>query len=197
MSTACWRALRERGITCGVVAGHSLGEYSALVAAGALTFADALRLVRRRGQVMEEAAASTPGGMLAVLGVSDEEAQALCREVAAADGIVGPANYNAPGQIVVSGSTEALAALRALAKARGVKAIPLPVSGPFHSPLMQPAADAFAGALAQVPIVAPSIPVIPNVTATPTTIRRSFVTHYRDKSPVPCSGCAVCMRCAT
>ncbi len=168
MSTACWRALAERGFACAVVAGHSLGEYSALVAAGALTFPDALRLVHRRGELMEEAAASTPGSMLAVLGASDGDVAALCREIAPEHGVVVPANYNAPGQIVVSGDTEALAALRALAKSRGMKAIPLPVSGPFHSPLMQPAAGAFAEILAQVSIAEPTIPIVPNVTATPT-----------------------------
>jgi len=169
MSTAYWRLLAERGLTCAVAAGHSLGEYSALVAAGALSFPDAVRLVRTRGQLMEEAAAANPGSMLAVLGASDEDVQALCEEVATSTGIVVPANYNSPGQVVVSGTSEAVAALRALAKTRGIKAIPLQVSGPFHSPLMEPAAAAFAAVLADVPIAAPAIPVVPNVTATPTT----------------------------
>lgn len=169
ISTACWRVLRERGFSCAVAAGHSLGEYSALVAADALSFPDALRLVRRRGQLMEEAAAATPGAMLAVLGASDEDVQALCVEVSAEHGAVVPANYNAPGQVVVSGTSAAVTALRAAAKARGVKAIPLQVSGPFHSPLMQTAAEAFAEILAQITISTPSIPVVPNVTAVPTT----------------------------
>lgn len=168
ISTAYWRVLCARGFTCAVVAGHSLGEYSALVAAGALHFPEALRLVRRRGELMEDAAARTPGGMLALLGAGDAEVQALCDEVSATQGVVAPANYNAPGQVVVSGDTQALQALRALAKARGVKAIPLPVSGAFHSALMLSAATAFTEVLAQVTITAPSIPIVPNITATPT-----------------------------
>ncbi len=169
ISTAYWRVLSERGFSCAVVAGHSLGEYSALVAVGALSFPEALRLVHRRGELMEEAAARNPGGMLAVLGAGDDVVQALCDEVSAEHGVVAPANYNAPGQVVVSGEVQALAALRVLAKTRGVKAIPLQVSGPFHSSLMLSAATAFTEVLAHVPLTAPSIPIVPNITATPTT----------------------------
>jgi len=166
--TAYWRLLCEHGFSCAIVAGHSLGEYSALVAAGALSFPEALRLVRRRGELMEEAAACNPGSMLAVLGADDALVQALCTEVAAEHGVVAPANYNAPGQVVVSGDTEAITALRTLAKSRGVKAIPLQVSGPFHSALMQSAAALFTKVLADVPITTPTIPIVPNVTASPT-----------------------------
>jgi [acyl-carrier-protein] S-malonyltransferase len=168
MSTALWRALAPRELSLAAVAGHSLGEYSALVAAGALTFPDALRLVRRRGELMEEAGAAQPGGMAAVIGLADDEVAALCAEVAE-HGILVPANYNSPGQVVVSGETAAIDALRALGKERRVRVLPLPVSGPFHSPLMQPAADAFAAVLAAVPISVPAVPVVPNVTAEPTT----------------------------
>lgn len=168
MSTALWRVLSERGVTLDIVAGHSLGEYSALVAAGTLTFADALRLVRRRGEVMEEAAIAHPGGMAAILTLDDAVVEELCREVSAEHGIVTPANFNAPGQVVVSGESTAIAAIRAAAKARGGKAVPLAVSGPFHSPLMQTAAEAFSAALAAVPMLPPTMPIVPNVTGVPT-----------------------------
>jgi len=169
ISTACWRVLASRDFQCDAVAGHSLGEYSALVAAGALAFPDALRLVRRRGELMEEAAAHAPGGMAAILGLSDAEVRELCEDVAKDHGTLVAANFNSPGQVVVSGTSDAIAAARNAAKECGARAIPLAVSGPFHSPLMREAADAFAEVLATVPIAVPSIPVIPNVTADPTT----------------------------
>lgn len=169
ISAAYWRILAARGFVCGVVAGHSLGEYSALVAAGALTFPDALQLVRARGELMEAASLAHPGGMAAVIGMENEAVEALCAEVAAEHGALSPANYNSPGQVVVSGENAAIAALRAVARERGVRAIPLPVSGAFHSPLMQAAADAFATVLAQAPIAAPTVPVVQNVTARATT----------------------------
>jgi [acyl-carrier-protein] S-malonyltransferase len=168
MSTAYWRVLAARGFTCAVVAGHSLGEYSALVAAGALQFPDALRLVRRRGELMEAAAAAHPGGMAAILGLADDAVRALCTEVAAEYGTLTPANFNAPGQVVVSGESAAITAVRAAAKARGGRAIPLAVSGPFHSPLMQSAAEAFFTVLQTVEIRPPIMPIVPNVTAQPT-----------------------------
>lgn len=166
MSTAFWRLLQTQEFSCAVVAGHSLGEYSALVAAGALTFADAVQLVRRRGLLMEQAALEHPGGMAAIIGASDEDVQTLCADIASEHGVLVPANYNAPGQVVVSGETTAISALRAAVKARGMKAIPLAVSGPFHSPLMQSAADAFRSVLADVTIHTPNFPIVPNVTAT-------------------------------
>jgi [acyl-carrier-protein] S-malonyltransferase len=168
VSTAYWRALQEDGLTCGMVAGHSLGEYSALVAAGALTFPDALRLVRRRGELMEAAANNHPGGMAAVLGMADADVAALCVEVAATHGTLVAANYNAPGQVVVSGVAAAIAAVREIARARGGRVLPLPVSGAFHSPLMAEAAAGFATALAEVVIHTPTVPVVQNVTALPT-----------------------------
>ncbi len=168
VSIAYWRVLAAQGFSCMVMAGHSLGEYSALTAAGALAFPDALRLVRRRGELMEEAALAHPGGMAAVIGLSDEEVVDLCAETAARYGTLAPANYNAPGQIVVSGVAEALTALRAAGKSRGARVIPLAVSGPFHSPLMADAATAFRAVLDAVAIAIPSVPVVPNVTATPT-----------------------------
>ncbi|MHB0940048.1 MAG: ACP S-malonyltransferase [Armatimonadota bacterium] len=168
ISTAYWRVLASHDFRCDAVAGHSLGEYSALVAAGALSFPDALRLVRRRGELMEEAAARRPGGMAAVIGPTDAEVRELCDEVSKAHGTLTAANYNSPGQVVVSGTLDAIAAVRSAAKERGARAIPLAVSGPFHSPLMREAAAAFGEILAEVPIAVPSVPVIPNVTADPT-----------------------------
>ena len=169
ISTAYWRVLASLDFRCDTVAGHSLGEYSALVAAGALAFPDALRLVRRRGELMEEAAARRPGGMAAIIGLSDAEVRELCDEVSQAHGTLAAANYNSPGQVVVSGTQDAISAMRGAVKERGARAIPLAVSGPFHSPLMREAAAAFAEILAEVPMAEPAVPVIPNVTADPTT----------------------------
>ena len=169
MSTACWRLLAATGFSCAIVAGHSLGEYSALVAAGALNYADALRLVRCRGELMEETAAAHPGAMAAVLGMDDADVEALCLQVSSDTGIVTPANYNSPGQIVVSGESAAVAALRTAVKAQGGRSIPLPVSGAFHSPLMESAAQAFRAVLDTVAIAVPMMPVVQNVTAAATT----------------------------
>ena len=169
VSTAYWRLAVAHGFTCDAVAGHSLGEYSALVAAGALAFSDALRLVRRRGELMEAAAARHPGGMAAIIGLDDDAVRALCADVSAQHGLLAPANFNAPGQVVISGESGAITAARAAAKERGARAIPLAVSGPFHSPLMHEAAEAFADALDAVTLTTPVMPVVPNVTAEPTT----------------------------
>jgi [acyl-carrier-protein] S-malonyltransferase len=152
------------------VAGHSLGEYSALVAAGVLAFEDAIRLVRARGQFMEKAVPSGQGAMAAVLGADRDQLQALCADVTATAGLVELANVNCPGQIVVSGSAEGVAAVAERGKEAGAKrVIPLDVSGPFHSSLMQPAADALAAELAKVEFRDAHIPVITNVHALPVT----------------------------
>jgi len=119
--------------------------------------------------LMEAAADARPGGMAAVIGPDAEAVEALCAEIATEHGTLTPANYNSPGQIVVSGESEAIAALRAVGKSRGARVIPLPVSGAFHSPLMAPAADAFSAMLNDVPLAVPRVPVVQNVTATPTT----------------------------
>ncbi|RMD70216.1 MAG: [acyl-carrier-protein] S-malonyltransferase, partial [Gammaproteobacteria bacterium] len=143
-----------------VMAGHSLGEYAALVAAGALDFGEALRLVRARARYMEEAA---EGGMAAILGLSDEDVEALCREV---EGVVEPANLNAPGQVVVAGERAAVEAAVELARQRGAKrCVPLAVSVPSHCSLMRPAAERLARELAAVPLRPPSIPVVQNASA--------------------------------
>ena len=157
------------------VAGHSLGEYSALVAADALDFADALKLVRERGRVMKAAGEKTPGAMAALLGMDTAALEGVCAETG-----VQIANYNAPGQIVISGEKDALNRAVELAKARGAKrAIVLAVSIASHSRLMENAAREFANAVANTPMRAPKIPVISNVTAQPLStveeIRRELV----------------------
>lgn len=152
-----------------MVAGHSLGEYSALVAAGALTFADGLRLVRLRGELMQRAGEEQRGTMAAVVGLDPETVAAVCRDASSA-GIVQPANLNAPGQIVISGSLEGVRLAMDLAKQRGAKLVKeLVVSGAFHSPLMQTAGDGLRKELDQTPLRDAEIPVYANVTAAPVT----------------------------
>ncbi|MDX6554518.1 MAG: [acyl-carrier-protein] S-malonyltransferase [Miltoncostaeaceae bacterium] len=143
-SVAAWRVAAEHGLEGGIVLGHSLGEYSALVAAGSLPFDAALRLVAERGAAMQAAAEARPGTMLALLGMADEDVQVLCAEA----GEAWPANYNCPGQVVASGTIEGIARLAELAAERGAKTAALKVGGSFHSPLMAPAADRLAPALA-------------------------------------------------
>jgi len=144
VSVAAWRVAAEHGLAGDLVMGHSLGEYSALVAAGSLAFDEALRLVAERGAAMQAAAEARPGTMLALLGVSDGDADALCAEA----GDAWPANYNCPGQVVASGTVEGIERLRALAAGREIKASALRVGGAFHSPLMQAAIPRFEPALA-------------------------------------------------
>ncbi|HWY61289.1 MAG TPA: ACP S-malonyltransferase [Rhizomicrobium sp.] len=163
-----------------LVAGHSLGEYSALCAAGAFTLADTARLLKIRGVAMQSAVPVGAGAMTALIGAEIEVAEAVAREAAAGGGVCVVANDNAPGQVVISGSAEAIARAADIAKAKGVKrAIPLSVSAPFHCPLMQPAAEAMREALAKVTIRPPAVPVLANVTAResaePETIRRLLV----------------------
>ncbi len=166
-SVAAWRMLETAGVTPDYVAGHSLGEYSACVAAGALSFEDALQLTRRRGQLMYEAGLARPGAMAAILGLSSEDVEAACAE-ASAVGIVRAANLNAPGQVVISGEPAAVDAACEKAKARGAKrAIKLEVSGAFHSPLMEPAAKGLASALADVTLRDARCPVVSNAWARP------------------------------
>ena len=147
-------------------AGHSLGEYSALVAAGALTFQDALRTVRIRGRAMQNAVPSGAGGMAAIMGADREQVEELC-ENCAQEEVLAPANFNAPGQIVIAGTAAAVARAVNEAKARKFKAIELKVSAPFHSPLMKPAAQAVRDALASVTLRDPAFPVVANTDAEP------------------------------
>ena len=149
-----------------LVAGHSLGEYSALCAAGAFSLADTARLLKIRGQAMQSAVPVGEGGMTALIGADIEQAEDVAREASAAGGVCVVANDNAPGQVVISGTLDALARAAEIAKAKGIKrALPLSVSAPFHCPLMQPAADRMAEALAAVTIRPLSVPVLANVTA--------------------------------
>ena len=174
---------KEAGMGLGraarLVAGHSLGEYSALSAAGAFTLADTARLLKTRGQAMQSAVPVGEGAMTALIGADIEIAEAVAKE-AAGDDVCVVANDNAPGQVVLSGAKAAIDRVPEIAKAKGVKrAIPLSVSAPFHCPLMQPAADAMADALAKVNIRPLAVPVLANVTAQevsdPETVRRLLV----------------------
>jgi len=163
-----------------LVAGHSLGEYSALCAAGAFSLADTARLLKVRGQAMQSAVAVGEGAMIALIGADIETAEAVAKDAMADGGVCVVANDNAPGQVVLSGSKDAMDRVADIAKAKGVKrAIPLSVSAPFHCPLMQPAADAMAEALAKVTIRPLAAPVLANVTAAetaePEMVRRLLV----------------------
>ena len=150
-----------------MVAGHSLGEFSALTAAGALDFEDGLRLVSIRAHAMQKACEANPGTMAAILALPTETVESLCAEV---DGVVVPANYNCEGQIVISGSVDAVTEASEKMKAAGAKrALILPVGGAFHSPLMQPAAEELAAGIESVEFKTPVCPVYQNVTALPTT----------------------------
>src|SRR5690606_19458925 len=161
---AAW--LEAGGETPAFAAGHSLGEYTALVAAGSLDVADAVRLVRARGTYMQEAVPPGQGAMAAVLKVEAAVVEAAPREAREA-GVVEVANYNAPGQTVISGHAAAVARAGALLKERGARAVPLKVSAPFHCSLMAPAAERLAADLARVPFREPAFPVVANVTARP------------------------------
>lgn len=151
-----------------MVAGHSLGEFSALVAAGALTFEDGLRLVHARALAMQKACEVAPGTMAAIIGLPDAKVEEICAEVSTDGNVVIPANYNCPGQLVISGNVDAINAACDKLKAAGAKrALPLPVSGAFHSPLMQPAKDELQSAIESTTFNAPKCPVYQNVDAKP------------------------------
>ena len=159
---------REGPFEVGCVTGHSLGLYSALVAAGSLALGVALRLVASRGELMQRAADERPGGMAAVLGLDDATVEAACAAATQGEDVVVAANYNSPGQVVISGTHGALArAIEEVEKRGARKVVPLPVAGAFHSPLMRGAADAMASALDAAEIGAPACPVIANSTAQP------------------------------
>ena len=165
VSVAALRVMQEAGLACDITAGHSLGEYSALVAAGVLEFADAVRLVNKRGQFMQEAVPLGEGAMAAVMGLDREKVVEICAEVEKEVGAVQAVNFNCPGQIVIAGKTAAVEKAAAALKAAGAKrAIMLPVSAPFHSTLLQPAAAKLAVELDKVPFHEPKLPVVANVT---------------------------------
>jgi [acyl-carrier-protein] S-malonyltransferase len=166
-SIAAFRLLESRGLRPRYVAGHSLGEYAAHVAAGTLAFADALRLVRLRGRLMQEAVPAGEGAMAAILGLDATGVAEACVEASEGD-VVSPANLNMPGQVVIAGVRAAVERAIAAAKARGARrAIPLAVSAPFHCALMQPAEERLAPALRAVPMSNPVVPVVANVDAEP------------------------------
>lgn len=165
-SIALWRLwLAEGGAKPAFVAGHSLGEYSALVAAGSLPFADAVKLVELRGQLMQQAVPAGTGGMAAILGLEDADVLAACSDAAQGD-VVSAVNFNAPGQVVIAGSAAAVERAIEACKVRGAKrAMSLPVSVPSHCDLMKPAAERFADAIAAIDWQAPQIPLVQNVSA--------------------------------
>ncbi|NWF92063.1 MAG: ACP S-malonyltransferase [Syntrophaceae bacterium] len=164
-SIAALRVLQtEKGTNPRLAAGHSLGEYSALVASGAIPFADAVKTVRLRGRFMQEAVPVGEGAMAAVLGVERGEVEKLCRDVANGE-VLSPANFNCPGQIVIAGHASAVQRAIERVKQNGKKAILLPVSAPFHSPLMRPAADRLEKVLEEIQVSDLNIPVVTNVEA--------------------------------
>lgn len=193
-SVALWRAALATGTIredqFGAMGGLSLGEYTALHLAGAMSFDDAIRLVHRRGQLMQDASTRFPGGMVSIMGADEAKVIELCRSVAD-KGRVAPANLNCPGQIVISGDKPACEAAAAAVDNIGGKAIVLKVAGAFHSPLMQNAADALRGELDKANITAPRVKVISNVTCAyhtdPASIRELLVQQV--VSPVRWQGC--------
>lgn len=186
-SIAVWRVWQaEGGPLPSLLAGHSLGEWSALVAAGVLRFADAVRLVRERGRLMQEAVPAGQGGMAAIIGLSDQQIIEAC-EQASEGKVVAPVNFNSPGQVVIAGDAAAVERATALCKSAGAKrALALPVSAPFHTSLMQPAADGLASQVEAADFQAPQIPVVHNVHARtesdPQTIKRLMIEQI--SSPV-------------
>jgi [acyl-carrier-protein] S-malonyltransferase len=161
-----WVLEAHTGASPAMAAGHSLGEYAALVCAGALSYEDAIRIVRRRGELMQQALPLDGGGMAAVLGLGWDAVAGLCREAAAGQ-VLEPANDNSPGQVVVAGQAAALERLLPLVQRRGGKAVPLNVSAPFHCALMRPVAERFRAELRALHFSSPRLPVIGNVLARP------------------------------
>ncbi len=171
-SVALWRAwVAAGGTPPALLAGHSLGEFSALVCAGSLDFADAVRLVRQRGEFMQTAVPVGEGAMAAIIGLDDDSINRICAEIAAeGNGEVAAVNFNSPGQVVIAGHAAAVERAGVALKAAGAKrAMPLPVSAPFHTVLMRPAGEKLEAALASVALAAPAIPVVHNVHALPET----------------------------
>ncbi|GMA99297.1 ACP S-malonyltransferase [Pelosinus sp. IPA-1] len=164
VSIALYQVLKENGLTPNIVAGHSLGEYSALVAAGALSFSDAVQLVRKRGLFMQEAVPLGEGSMAAILGSERQLVVEICEKAQVEFGSVQAVNFNCPGQIVIAGKTLAVEKATEMLKAAGAKrAVILPVSAPFHSTLMKPAAEKLAVELSKITINDASIPVVANI----------------------------------
>lgn len=178
------QALHTPDFKPSMVAGHSLGEYSALVASGALSFENGLQLVYERALSMQEACELKPSTMAAVLGLEDTRVEEICSEVT--EGIVVAANYNCPGQLVISGDTHAVEiACNKLKEAGAKRALLLPVGGAFHSPLMKPAQERLAEAIQNTPFAAPSCPVYQNVTATAQTDPKTIQSHLLSQLTAP------------
>jgi [acyl-carrier-protein] S-malonyltransferase len=197
-SVALWRSWRAAGGPAPAqMAGHSLGEFSALVCAGAIAFQDAVQLVRERGAAMQSAVPVGEGAMAAIIGLDDDAINAACTEAASTSGqIVAAVNYNSPGQVVIAGNAGAVEAAIEHCKSAGAKrAMPLPVSAPFHTELMKPAGERLAEVLATMTVSAPDIPVIHNVHARPETdpvrIRELLVEQI--SSPVQWTNCVRAM----
>jgi [acyl-carrier-protein] S-malonyltransferase len=193
-SVALWRAwLEQGGRQPDVMAGHSLGEFSALVCAGALAFDDAVKLVRQRGAFMQTAVPVGEGAMAAIIGLDDETINAICAKTASeGHGVVAAVNFNSPGQVVIAGHTGAVdTAILALKEAGAKRALPLPVSAPFHTALMKPAGERLAEVMGSIEIASPAIPVVHNVHAetedSPDRIRALMVEQIY--SPVQWTGC--------
>ena len=193
-SVALWRAWQsEVGMQPGIMAGHSLGEFSALVCANALAFCDAVKLVRSRGEFMQTAVPVGQGSMAAIIGLEDSVINRICEEVTqGADAVVAAVNFNSPGQVVIAGHTGAVeAAIIALKEAGAKRALPLPVSAPFHTVLMKPAGEQLAEVLAAIAISPPQVPIVHNVHAAteadPEKIRQLLVEQIY--SPVCWTGC--------
>ena len=197
-SVALYRAFTEVNVFQPAAgAGHSLGEYSALVSAGALSLADGVRLVRQRGAAMQDAVPVGVGAMAVVMGLDDSVVSEICNSVSSADGFVGGVNFNAPGQVVIAGHAAAVdAAVAALKDAGARRAMPLPVSAPFHTPLMQPAAMVMQQAFEDVNWSTPQFPVVSNVDGSlqtdPDSIRDSLVQQI--SAPVLWTTCMATLR---
>jgi [acyl-carrier-protein] S-malonyltransferase len=168
-SISAWKVLVKRGLQVDAVAGHSLGEYSAAVAAAAISFEDAARTVRLRGRLMQEAVPVGQGAMAAVLGLDDDVIKTICSEVSEASGeVVVAANFNAPGQVVIAGTATAVDRAKDACREKGARRVlPVPVSAPFHSPLMAPARTGLEPTLRQLQISEPALPLYRNVDAAP------------------------------
>lgn len=195
-SAAVFAVVRERLGAVAAGAGHSLGEYSAYVAAGSLSAPEAARLVRRRGELMFEAGRRRPGAMSAVLGLDPGGVEAACAEASGADGVAVAANLNAPDQIVISGDPAAVTRAGDACKARGAKRVlPLKVSGAFHSPLMAPAVPGLEAALAAAPFADPAFPILANASAEPVRTAAGAVRLLAEQLTAPVRWIA-CMQAA-
>jgi [acyl-carrier-protein] S-malonyltransferase len=192
-SVALWRVWQQRGgAQPSLLAGHSLGEFSALVCAGAIAFEDAVRLVRARGQFMQTAVPVGEGAMAAVLGLDDDQIVQICQKASTEGGVVEAVNFNSPGQVVIAGTVAGVdRAIELLKEAGSKRAMPLPVSAPFHTSLMRPAGDKLRAAMADLQVTAPTIPVVHNVHAQPETdpARIKAILVEQIYSPVKWVGC--------